>query len=228
MTYPREHVDIAIVTVSTNKLDEACLKSVHQLLNQTSLKVKFIVVDNASTAFDAHSYVKQHVPEAIVILRDNNPGFGASCNRGACEIDADYYFFLNPDTRIDDLTAIDRLHTFFETVPSRSGSSLPKFSTWTGGCRKPVAGSRPGIHRWLSAHRSWTRKSAGPPRRFPDGGLCTPQTTPCRLGARFRLHDRRQIIPRARRFRRTLLHVLRRRGPLSPVLGAWPAGVLLA
>ena len=150
MTYPREHVDIAIVTVSTNKLDEACLKSVHQLLNQTSLKVKFIVVDNASTAFDAHSYVKQHVPEAIVILRDNNPGFGASCNRGACEIDADYYFFLNPDTRIDDLTAIDRLHTFLKQYP-QVGIVAPKILYMDGRvqetCRRFPAWYTPLVQR---------------------------------------------------------------------------------
>lgn len=121
----KQHFDVAIVTVTANKLHEECLQSVQRLIQETSLRVVFILVDNASTAFDAHSYVKQHVPEAIVILRDQNPGFGASCNRGASEVDADYYFFLNPDTRIDDLTAVDRLYTFLKQEP-KVGIVAPK------------------------------------------------------------------------------------------------------
>ncbi|TAL51326.1 glycosyltransferase family 2 protein [Patescibacteria group bacterium] len=122
---PQEHADIAIVTVSTNKLDSACLTSVRRLLAHTSLDVRFIVVDNASTAFDAHAYVKSFVPESIVVLRDRNCGFGSSCNRGAQEIHADYYFFLNPDTRIDDVTVVDKLHAFFKRYP-RVGIVAPK------------------------------------------------------------------------------------------------------
>lgn len=118
-------IDIAIITVSTNKLDEACLATVRSLLAHTTLRVKFIIVDNASTVFDAYSHVKRHVPEAIVILRDRNCGFGASCNRGAREMDADYYFFLNPDTRINDMSLLDQLYAFMKQYP-RVGIVAPK------------------------------------------------------------------------------------------------------
>lgn len=121
----KQQVDVAIVTVSANKLHEACLRSVARLMEQSPLKMAFVLVDNASTAFDAHSYVKEHVPEAIVILRDSNPGFGASCNRGAQEVDADYYFFLNPDTRIDDLSLLDQLYAFMKQYP-QVGIAAPK------------------------------------------------------------------------------------------------------
>lgn len=114
----REHVDIAIVTVSANKLDESCLISVKKMLDNTSLNVRFVLVDNASTKFDAHSYVKKHIPESIVILRDKNVGFGASCNRGVQEVEADYYFFLNPDTRIDQLDLLSQLRTFLSQHPN--------------------------------------------------------------------------------------------------------------
>ena len=121
----KQHVDVAIVTVSANKLHQECLESVQRLLSQTSLRVAFIMVDNASTAFDAHTFVKSHVPEAIVILREKNYGFGSSCNRGAQEVDADYYFFLNPDTRIDDPAMLERLYTFLRAYP-KVGIVAPK------------------------------------------------------------------------------------------------------
>lgn len=150
MTHPQEHADIAIVTVSTNKLDEVCLASVGALLRQTSLGVKFIVVDNASTQFDAHTYVKERVPESIVILRDQNYGFGSSCNRGAREVDADYYFFLNPDTRIDDSSMLERLYTFMKAYP-QVGIAAPRILYMDGRiqetCRRFPAWFTPLIQR---------------------------------------------------------------------------------
>lgn len=122
---PKQHFDLAIVTVAANKLDEACLVSVRELLARLPLRVAFVLVDNASTDFDAHRYVKRHVAEAIVILRDKNFGFGASCNRGAHEVEADYYFFLNPDTRIDDPSGILRLYEFLRAYP-QVGIAAPR------------------------------------------------------------------------------------------------------
>lgn len=119
------HFDVAIITVSTNQLSEDCLASVRMLIDSTPLKVGFVLVDNASTVFNAHELVKRHVPEAIVILRDDNYGFGSSCNRGAREVDADYYFFLNPDTRIEDKDALSNLCAFMKKYP-QVGIVAPK------------------------------------------------------------------------------------------------------
>lgn len=121
----KQHVNVAIVTVTANKLDVDCLASVQKILATSPLRTAFVVVDNASTTFDAHTLVKQHVPEAMVILRDHNHGFGASCNRGAQEIDADVYFFLNPDTRIDDPTIVQTLYDFMRATP-QVGIVAPK------------------------------------------------------------------------------------------------------
>ncbi|MBI4438288.1 glycosyltransferase family 2 protein [Candidatus Uhrbacteria bacterium] len=121
----KEHVDIAIVTVTADRLDEACLASVRRLIDATPLTVKFVLVDNDSTAFNAHALVNRFVPEAIVILRDRNVGFGRSCNRGAREVDADYYFFLNPDTRVDDGELLLKLAVFMKSTP-RVGIAAPK------------------------------------------------------------------------------------------------------
>jgi len=142
----KQHVDVAIVTVSANKLHQECLESVQHVLSQTSLQVAFIMVDNASTAFDAHTFVKSHVPSAIVILREKNYGFGSSCNRGAQEVEADYYFFLNPDTRIDDPAMLDRLYTFLRAYP-KVGIVAPKIlymdERVQETCRRFPAWSRP-------------------------------------------------------------------------------------
>jgi N-acetylglucosaminyl-diphospho-decaprenol L-rhamnosyltransferase len=144
-THKKQHVDVAIVTVSANKLHEECLISIQGLLEQTPLKVAFVLVDNGSTKFDAHSYVKAHVPSAIVILRDNNPGFGASCNRGAQELDADYYFFLNPDTRIDDVTLLDRLYDFLERY-EQVGIVAPKIFYMDGRVQETCLR----FHKWYT------------------------------------------------------------------------------
>lgn len=119
------HLDIAIITVSTNQLSEDCLASVRKLIDSTPLKVGFVLVDNGSTAFSAHELAKRYVPEAVVILRDDNYGFGSSCNRGAREVDADYYFFLNPDTRIEDVNALSSLCAFMKKYP-QVGIIAPK------------------------------------------------------------------------------------------------------
>lgn len=146
----KQHVDLAIVTVVANKLDEACLRSVRAMLDHASVQTKFIVVDNASTAFDARAYVTRWIPEAIVILRDKNYGFGASCNRGASEIDADHYFFLNPDTRMDDPLMLERLHAFMAAYP-QVGIVAPKILYMDGRvqetCRRFPALNTPLVQR---------------------------------------------------------------------------------
>ncbi len=117
--------DIAIITVSTNRLDEDTLRSVRALLDATPLKVAFVLVDNGSTTFDAHALARRYVSGAITVLRDDNYGFGNSCNRGAREVYADYYFFLNPDTRVDDASMLTKLHAFIRSYP-RVGIVAPK------------------------------------------------------------------------------------------------------
>ncbi len=109
--------DVAIITVTYNKLFDSCLESVRKILDTSSLKVTYVVVDNDSQKIDAHHKVKTIIPEAEVILRAGNHGMGRSCNVAAREIDAEYYFFLNPDTDVTDVTILNELHRFLETHP---------------------------------------------------------------------------------------------------------------
>jgi N-acetylglucosaminyl-diphospho-decaprenol L-rhamnosyltransferase len=124
-------VDVAIVTVSTNKLNTSCIQSMKRVIEKSSLKMAFVLVDNASTEYDAYEFVTEHMPEAIVILRNKNHGFGSSCNRGARDLNAKYYFFLNPDTDIVNESVIDALHKFMTNYP-RVGIVAPKLKYMDG------------------------------------------------------------------------------------------------
>ena len=122
---PTKQADVAIVMVTYNGIHPACLPSVQAAMEQSALDVVLVLVDNASTEFDAYAHAKQHTPDARVILRNHNSGFGHACNRGAREVDARYYFFLNPDTELVDATTIDQLVAFLEAYP-KVGIAAPR------------------------------------------------------------------------------------------------------
>lgn len=116
-------VDVAIVMVTYNKLISECLPSVRRAMEASSLKTAFVLVDNGSTSFDPDQMARE-VPGAIVI-RQPNRGFGNGCNRGAAEVDADYYFFLNPDTILFDPQVMETLYAFLRAHP-KAGIAAPR------------------------------------------------------------------------------------------------------
>jgi len=109
--------DIAIITVIKDKIDLPGLETIGQILRTANLKICFVAVDNDSKGFDAYSLIKKYIPAAVIVLRDKNYGMGHSSNRGAAEVEADYYFFLNPDTAIKDLNLLERLRDFLREFP---------------------------------------------------------------------------------------------------------------
>ncbi len=120
----RPHFDVAIVMVTFNKLIPGCLASVRRAIEAAApLKVAFVLVDNGSTAFNP-DVAAEEIPGAIVI-RQPNRGFGNGCNRGAAEVDAGAYLFLNPDTVMHDPRAISTLHAFLRAHP-RAGIVAPR------------------------------------------------------------------------------------------------------
>lgn len=158
--------DVAIVTVARDRLDRACLESVAQVMRSSPLRIAFVVVDNDSSAFRAHEYVTSIVPEAIVLLRDGNHGFGRSSNLGARAVEADHYLFLNPDTRIDDPTMLDRLHAVMAAEP-RIGIVAPRIRYMNGRVQEtsrrfpkwytPLVQRLPRLFpkRWAERHQDW-------------------------------------------------------------------------
>jgi GT2 family glycosyltransferase len=149
--------DVAIVTVAHNKLFPECLTSIREAMAASSLSSCFVLVDNASTSFAAHEFVRSHIPDAIVVLRDANHGMGASSNRGAREVDAKYYFFLNPDTTCPDPAILQRLFAFMEAHP-KVGIVAPRIHHMDGTFQE--------THRrfpaWYMplAQRTWLAKTA--------------------------------------------------------------------
>lgn len=124
--------DIAIVMVSHNDLNDACLSSLRHMIDVTPLKVQFIVADNASTKYHANEVVDKHFEKnAIVLLRNGDFGFGRSCNRGASVAEAKYLFFLNPDTILSDDRVLETLYRFLEERP-KVGIAAPKVLHFDG------------------------------------------------------------------------------------------------
>lgn len=138
-------VDIAIITVTHNRLDDSCLRSVRAILDQSPLRIAFYVVDSGSTSTDIHSKVRAVVPEAEVILREKNTGFGRSNNLAAKEVDAEYFFFLNPDTDIPDVALVHGLRDFLASNP-KAGIVAPRL-TYANGALQPTCRRFP---RWYS------------------------------------------------------------------------------
>ncbi len=142
--------DIAVVMVSHNDLNETCLSSLETARKTTPLKVGVVIVDNGSTAYRANEVVDRHLSGAVCLLRGGDYGFGRSCNRGAREINARYYFFLNPDTRLIDPDIFDTLHAYME-AHAETGLAAPKILYFDGRlqetCRRYPAWYMPFVQR---------------------------------------------------------------------------------
>lgn len=112
-----EHYDIAIIMVSHNDLSVECLASIQRAQRKSMLKTTVAVVDNASTNYFANEFVDENLPGSICLLRNIDAGYGRSCNRGVAEVEADYYFILNPDTILTHETVFDDLYEFVKSHP---------------------------------------------------------------------------------------------------------------
>lgn len=153
--------DIAIVMVSYNTLHEACLASVAAAVASCPRRVAFVLVDNASTAFDAQEVVDRHVPGALVIRRAHNAGFGRSCNVGAAAVRARHYFFLNPDTRLEGHGVLVRLMEVLEGE-EKIGIAAPRVHYLDGTlqetCRRFPKWYVPFVRRTAVGMRPWARR----------------------------------------------------------------------
>ncbi|MEK7105180.1 MAG: glycosyltransferase, partial [Patescibacteria group bacterium] len=129
---PQPKYDVAVITVTHNDLNEAYLSSLRAAMAATSLRVQAIIVDNDSTAFRANEVVERFLSkDATVILRNADFGFGHSCNRGAKEAEAEYLFFLNPDSVLPDPFIFDTLYRLMRRRPG-TGILAPKVLYFDG------------------------------------------------------------------------------------------------
>lgn len=123
--------NIALIMVSHNDLREEGLRQLGRAIAQSPLAVEVIVVDNASTSYDAHELVKRCIPHARIVLRHGDHGYGRSCNRGAARTQAEYVFLLNPDTGFPDPAILQTLYAFAKAHPW-AGILAPKIIHFDG------------------------------------------------------------------------------------------------
>ncbi len=108
---------VAVITVTYNLLRDGCVASVRRAVESCEAGACYVVGDNGSTVFRADEAVKTVMPDARVFLRGRNIGFGGGNNFAAMHVEADYYFFLNPDTELTDPGTLDALVAFMDAHP---------------------------------------------------------------------------------------------------------------
>jgi GT2 family glycosyltransferase len=93
------NIFVIVVTYNGMQWYDRCFGS----LRTSSIRVKAVVVDNASTD-DTVSYIKTNYPEIYLIESSKNLGFGKANNIGlkyALEHDVDYVYLLNQDAWVE-------------------------------------------------------------------------------------------------------------------------------
>lgn len=102
---------VSIIIVNYNTKDElsACIKSI--IDSKSKIYYEIIVVDNEENKnFEAN--LKNNFPE-VIYVPNKNLGFGQGNNLGAKYAKGEYFFFLNPDTKILNNT-LDELFRFIK------------------------------------------------------------------------------------------------------------------
>lgn len=120
-------VSIIIVNYKVEKELFACLESIENAKTRISYEV--IVVDN-DTKSKTEKTLYKIFPKVRYVKNEANVGFGAANNIGARKAQADYLFFLNPDTLIHDYT-LDRLVGGF-SCKNNVAAVGPKLLSLTG------------------------------------------------------------------------------------------------
>ena len=143
-----EQVSVVCVTYNSRNVVPTLART---LANQP----RVLIVDNASSD-DTTALLRQHLPQAQVIARHDNAGFGAANNQAMARVRTPYALLLNPDCQIsaDDL---QRLLDCLQAHP-QAGIVAPQGWRSAGVAQKSW---RPAFHQ---------PQPAGP-YRIPDGPL---------------------------------------------------------
>ncbi len=108
----RPKVSVIIPAFNQAKLTRECLNSLYFHIAGSPFEV--VVVDDGSS--DETPSLQQEMPWVRYIRREQNRGFGATCNLGATEARGEYLVFLNNDTTVCD-GWMDALLETFEDWP---------------------------------------------------------------------------------------------------------------
>ena len=108
---------LSVITINynTQKLLEACLRSLKANIKEVDYEV--IVVDNASNTFDITA-LKKIFPNVKIIRSKQNLGFAKANNLAAKQVEGEYLWFLNSDTKLTLDSNIQGLINFLDSNPN--------------------------------------------------------------------------------------------------------------
>ncbi len=141
VTEPR--LSVVMVNYNTTDLAVDALRSLRLRVPVDSTEV--ILVDNASTTFDADR-VLEAWPGAQVIELAENVGFGQGNNAGAARASAAYLWLLNTDTLCPDDNGLAAMLQFLDDHPDYAGVS-PLLTDATGAVQPWQTGYFPSLWR---------------------------------------------------------------------------------
>src|SRR5947209_8051071 len=144
-------MNLSIIIVTWNSLDylKKCLQSI--VHSQPRVSYELIIVDNTSVdgtqewlRSDQARKLVGSVPLKLILNRENF-GFSKANNLGTCKSDAEFVFFLNPDSEVLD-GAIDVLVSTLRADPT-VGAAGPKL-VGSDGALQPSVGQNlpPAMH----------------------------------------------------------------------------------
>ena len=113
-------LDIIIVNWNAGPALRECLWSIRDSKRDGFTLANVVVVDNASVDGSAKNLRDLDIPLCLVENVENR-GFAAACNQGACNSEADYLLFLNPDARLFDDTLAKSVDFMSASVNSSVG-----------------------------------------------------------------------------------------------------------
>lgn len=108
--------DLAIIIVTYNSRFwlEKCLLSLESyFLKKTTLRVKVVVVDNASQD-ETLTLLARDFPFVEVLSLPQNTGFAVANNHGLMAVKARYYLLLNSDIELDERAQLDKLARYLD------------------------------------------------------------------------------------------------------------------
>jgi len=111
-------LSVAIVNWNTTRLLSALLKSIEA--NRPGFDYEVIVVDNASSDFDADAF-RAEFPRVELIASPVNSGYARGNNQAIERSVGEYVLLLNPDTELTS-GALESLVAFMDSHPDAAGA----------------------------------------------------------------------------------------------------------
>lgn len=90
-------ISLAIVNYNSYKMLFECIHSIYRFADKCTFEI--IIVDNASSD-NSVELLEQQFPQAQLIVNKDNLGFAKAVNQAFKVSSGEYFFLLNPDTRL--------------------------------------------------------------------------------------------------------------------------------